>query len=337
MFFSQRRQSLRYGIAILMMVSPLGGCSIVNSSHTATFYSPTSERNLSSIDKTTVTLPDTVRNKKLPLNVVYPTSFEEQSPVVIFSYGHLAAGDQDKILADYWTSNGYVVITPAHDDSPYRDGSKYNGLDNELLWENRIKDITLVLDSLGAIEQDLPEFQGVLDSENVALAGFSVGAHTTSLMAGATVETSAEANANYQDNRLKAFLALSPQGRGSWTGFDNDSWDNLNKPIMFFTGSQDTQASLGASNIGPEWRAEGYTFSPPGDKYYFVIEGFSHMDFDGSEPERGRRNRLIYNSIRSVSLAFFDSYLKDSETAKEYLSSNQLAEETESLVRLQLK
>ena len=106
---------------------------------------------------------------------------------------------------------------------------------------------------------------------------------------------------------------------------------------MFVTGSLDTQTSLGEPDVGPEWRAEGYTFSPPGDKYYFCIEGFSHMDFDGSEPEQGKRYKTIYTSLRSVTLSFFDAYLRNSQAAKDYLAFNTLAEETDSIVRLQLK
>lgn len=325
-------------VMILTALLSLSSCGVIFDANSpeVTLYLP--ERDSLSIDETDLTLWDSVRQQNLPIHVVYPYSSDKPNPVILFSYGYEGAGDQDKDLADYWTSHGYVVITPAHDDSSYkRPNSDYRGMDSEPLRTNRIDDIKLILDSLNSIEQDLPNYRGAFDKENVALAGFSFGAYVTTLMAGTTVTTPVGEVVNYQDSRLKAFLALSPQGRGAWTGFGDDAWDNLNTPIMFVTGSLDTQASLGAPNVGPEWRAEGYTFSPPGDKYYFCIEGFRHMDFDGSEDKRGKPFKAIYDSTHSVTLSFFDAYLRNSQSARDYLIFNSLAQETNSMVRLQAK
>jgi predicted dienelactone hydrolase len=221
-------------------------------------------------------------------------------------------------------------------------------------WENRARDIAFIIDSLDAIEQKYPEIAGKMQKTNIGVGGHSYGAFTTMLLAGAT---SSSVTARLADPRIKAALAMSPQGTGSF-GLTPESWRNVKIPTMFMTGSLD----VGGPNNDPKWRHEAFQYSPAGDKYFFSFVGGRHMTFTGGVGElteddyptmqtvyapqtdamgnpiygggtaqsvrgtsRGEtqflRDRRIFNNARVVSAAFWDTYLKNDTAARDYLKA----------------
>jgi len=341
------------------------------------------------------TLHDGQRNRDLSLNIEYPTRGAGPFPLIIFSHGYGGSSSGYEGLAAYWASYGYIVARPAHADAgalrdvmrdrveqrradrqeQQRQGRGANrqvlreerertenavqmaeaiwGNQREPQWRERVRDISYIIDSLDEIERRYPELQGKIDHNKIGVGGHSYGAFTAMLIAGA--KTSGEAGVGGLDPRVRAVVAMSPQGIGGPQNLTAESWRGVNIPVMYMTGSRD----VGAEGESPEWRRGAFENSPAGDKYYVVIAGARHMSFAGAltpmndtqiqgrdfpdnpigsprnpyedttsmQPMNGERgisgsDRSTFSSIRMTALTFWDAYLKGEAKAKDSLKSD---------------
>jgi predicted dienelactone hydrolase len=294
---------------------------------------------------------DAQRNKTLEMSIEYPTRGGPH-PVLIFSHGFGATSRAYVNLSPVWTSWGYVVIKPSHADA-----GRLQNLRNAVEswesqtaeeWRNRARDISLIVDSLQTLEQQYPELQGKLDHAKIGVGGHSYGAFTALLIAGATTSTGGAAPVSYADSRVKAVVAMSPQGVSASRGLTRESFANIRVPVLFMTGSEDRGREEGEDVA---WRRQAFELSPPGDKWFVSIEGAGHFTFAGRifdptmlpPPARGssrprseeeiRRERMerqrstspvdrmhnMTNVVRAATLAFWDAYLKDQTAGREYL------------------
>jgi len=138
---------------------------------------------------------------------------------------------------------------------------------------------------------------------------------------------------------------MSPPGTAQNRGLTPQSWSDLHIPVMYMTGSNDRGATESET---PEWRRQAFDYSTPGDKYFVLIPGASHMSFTGAlnvfdlPPEMPRQainqpggmmpqqqrpslvSRTGFGTIKIVSFVFWDAYLKGDPTAREALSGQQL-------------
>ncbi len=317
-------------------------------------------------------LNDSLRGKNLEIRVQYPvcpqtddasgkttSAVPKQRPVIVFSHG--AGGSKDGVLplTRYWVTYGYITIQPTHEDSVKlrrRRGENYSLLDavqtawnDSKAWQDRARDISFVLDSLMEIEKQVNVIQGRIDRKHIGMAGHSFGAMTTIYLSGAKITLPGESKAKtFGDERIRAFLVLSPQGPGRM-GFTEDSWSNLRRPIMLMTGSRD---SGGRPVFSPQWRLIPFEKFPPGDKYALWIEGANHMTF-GCDPQRaatGFRRFLgqatpeqiklqerFIQYVKIASRAFWDAYLKEDDTAKSFLQGHTLEQAGNNGVELKIK
>ena len=220
--------------------------------------------------------------------------------------------------------------------------------EREAQWRDRAADVSLVIDSLGDLEQRFPELRGKMNHARIGVGGHSYGAFTTMLVAG--TKTFSEPPLIVGDPRVTAAVAMSPQGVSANRGLTPESWKGVTIPMLYMTGSNDNGPVKGED---PAWRRTAYVNSPPGDKYFVEIEGASHLSFTGrlgtfeqtprlgdqprdpmgtggrgnladtsaARPRNatfgGGRNTLRF--IRDVSLAFWDTYLKGATKGKDYL------------------
>jgi hypothetical protein len=67
------------------------------------------------------------------------------------------------------------------------------------------------------------------------------------------------------------------------------------------------------------WRSQPFNGAPPGDKYDVELEGATHFTFVGPMRKRGLQTPL-FQCATVETLAFWDTYLKDDEAAREYLA-----------------
>lgn len=339
----------------------------------------------------TALLHDGQRNKDVDVAISYPSKGTGPFPLIIFSHGYGASNLAYESLAAYWTTYGYVVIRPRHADAgQLRDAALEEMLrlnrehpqqprrgqrpstppptptapaappafrpnpmeaiwdkEREPQWRERVRDVTLVMDSLDDLETRFPELKGKIDHARIGVGGHSYGAFTTMLVAGTHAS-----GLSLGDPRMKAGLAMSPQGVWSKLGLTPDSWRDVKIPMMYMTGSLDRGT---AEDQGPQWRRTAFDNSPPPDKYFVLIEGARHGSFTGSnrpdvptdssyttyeptiDPRTGREvqvpvtrtnrpvmampnDRNVQQSIRIISLAYWDAYLKDVPKAKEQLA-----------------
>lgn len=304
------------------------------------------------------TLADTARNRRLELAIEYPIRAGSY-PLVIFSTGFGIPNRSYVALSSYWASHGYVVVKVGHPDTRpenteiaevWRDQTPET-------WRARARDISFVIDSIPALQQQYPELGGKIDLARIGVSGHSVGAFTAMLLSGVRTFSGATA-ASQADPRVKAAVVMSPVGPGESRGLTTESWREVRLPVMYMTGSADRGVT---EQENEEWRRQAFELSPAGDKWFVSIAGANHYAFagrvavpvaaepamepalpadtrdprnprvvppsGGAQPYPARRvdrgfynERAVTNVIRTVSLAFWDTYLKNEPRGREYLS-----------------
>lgn len=176
-------------------------------------------------------------------------------PLVVVSHGYVGSRYLMTYLTENLASKGYVVVAIDHTESTFRDPSAFQ---STLL--NRSKDILFVLNEVANMgTQDDHFLSGVVNAENTAVVGYSMGGYGALNVAGAGYSDGAIAffggmtggstalaargsnNEAYQqsiDPRIKAVVAFAPWGmeRGIW---DAEGLKGLKVPTFFVAGSQD--------------------------------------------------------------------------------------------------
>lgn len=281
-----------------------------------------------------VVLHDGKRNKDLRVKVTYPKA-DGKFPVIVFSHGYGGSKNTYATLTRYWAERGYVTLQPTHDDSMAQrreDGERVGilgglqrmreDLGDPAAWENRTRDISFVIDSFAQIEKDVPGVAGKLDAGRIGVGGHSFGALTTELIGGVTATLPDQSKpVNYADHRVRALLVLSGAGPGRG-GIDDRSFDHLTLPMMVMTGSHD----FGMSGQNPLWRKKPYDLAHGDDRYFIMIEGAGHMTFTGMPAKDGLEPMILYATVKVASVAFWDAYLKDSDSARGYLAGSELTD-----------
>lgn len=287
-------------------------------------------------------LQDSRRNKDLHVRIFYPSE-SGLFPVIVFSHG--AGGSQTccDALTRHWAGHGYVTLQPTHDDSVQqrREGGDAElrfgqavreALRNPALWESRPQDIAFLLDSLPEIERLVPALKGKMDEHRLGMSGHSMGAYTAEVIAGARIDLPGRPGASFADPRVRAALALSPQGPGQF-GFTDHSWDDVTMPLMTMTGSLDSLGPIAS----PAWHKVPFERSRPGDKYHVLIQGANHMSFTTARtllPGGAAKGQAIFDDVQCAALAFWDAYLKNDPNAKRYLASEALVKFSQGAVQL---
>ncbi len=321
----------------------------------------------------TTTLHDAQRNKDVDVSIDYPTRGGPY-PIIVFSHGYGSSNHGYEPLVSYWTSDGYVCIRPSHADAgalrevardivteqrreqrrgpppqqqhqpaPRNPMEEIWDREREAQWQNRVADIKLVLDSLNELERRFPELQGKMDHSRIGVAGHSYGAFTSMLIAG--MRTFGSPPLQLPDPRVRAVIAMSPQGVATNRDTTPQSWVEVHIPIMYMTGTNDRGT---AENEDANWRKQAFDYSPAGDKYFLLIDGARHASFTGQvgfiepirastvpqpstspygqaqqPPQRGAMvigsDRRIFQIIKVTSLAFWDAYLKSDSAARDLL------------------
>ena len=159
-------------------------------------------------------------------------------------------------LTENLASKGYVVVAIDHTESTFRDA---NAFSSTLL--NRSKDVLFTLNQMAELSKATPKnfLSGLVDANNTALIGYSMGGYGSLNAAGAGYSAKMDTffssitggskalqvrmtnNAEYKasiDPRIKAVVAFAPWGmqRGVW---DTEGLQGLKVPTFFIAGSQD--------------------------------------------------------------------------------------------------
>lgn len=181
-------------------------------------------------------------------------------PLVIISHGYPGNRYLLSHLGENLASKGYVVASIDHRDSTYEDQQNINST-----LYNRAMDQRLVLDAIAELAEDNTHFlNGVVDANNTALIGYSMGGYgvVNNLGAGYSdggvrfiaappnglLNELAASNPEFAgrvDPRIKAGIPIAPWGMN--TGFwDADGLAGIRVPTLFVAG--DADATSGYEN-----------------------------------------------------------------------------------------
>lgn len=174
-------------------------------------------------------------------------------PVVLLSHGNGAGMFSHHDTATALARQGFVVAAIEHPGDNFRDGSS-QGTDRVLIGRNL--QLTALLDAL----LRHPAFAASVDPAKVGAAGFSAGAYTALLMAGAqpkfhllkaycartpgsvlcagggAVATSSPPLQAKADPRVRAAFVMSPVG----AFFDQDSLARISVPVHMYSAANDS-------------------------------------------------------------------------------------------------
>jgi len=264
-------------------------------------------------------------------------------PLVIISHGHPGNRYLLGHLGENLASKGYVAVSVDHKDSTYNDQQGFNST-----LYNRAFDQRFVLDAMAALTEQPGDFQGVVDADNTAIIGYSMGGYgaVNNLGAGYSdagvgfigappnrlLHALAASNPDFRqslDPRIKAGIPIAPWGMqvGFW---DAEGLKGLTVPALFVAG--DADATSGYEN-GVKALYDGAINS---DRYLLVFKNASHsvaapiplpVEFLAAENAQGAAhytdpvwdNVRMNNILQHFATAFLDLHLKGDEEKRSYL------------------
>lgn len=267
-------------------------------------------------------LKDAKRNRTVPIRVYLPKT-KAPAPVVLFSHGLGGARTNNAYLGNHFSARGYVVVFlqhPGSDESVWKGQrpreimpamTKAANGENYLL---RIQDVSFVLDQLKTTDNG--KIKGRFNLDKVGMSGHSFGAMTTQAVSG---QSGPGIGTRYTDPRIDAAILYSPSSPNGFT--PQQAFGAVKLPWLCMTGTNDT-ARVG--NATPETRKAVYEALPPGDKYGLVLWEAEHSAFSerALPGESSKRNPNHHKVILSLSTAFWDAYLKDDASAKQWLKGS---------------
>ncbi|MGK7896996.1 MAG: alpha/beta hydrolase, partial [Xenococcus sp. (in: cyanobacteria)] len=283
---------------------------------------------------------------RLKADIYLPQNLQQPAPLVILSHGFISARSNFIYLAKHLASHGYIVIAPEHIGSNNRFKEAF--LRGEISVEvspfefySRPLDITLLLNQI----EKHPQFQGLINWQQVGILGHSFGGQTALVVAGAplnherlnqvcqknrptlNVSMLLQCRASYlppgdysmRDSRIKAVAVVSPV-TSSILG--PESMSQITIPTMILGGSEDIVTPFIEEQVHP------FLWLTTQHKYLGVMDGGSHNSTSSYQSAnklpkslKGVRPDLGRNYLQAMSLAFFDVHLRERADSQPYLSS----------------
>jgi len=288
---------------------------------------------------------DGSRNRDIPVKIYFPKTRpggnQAAFPVIIFSHGLGGSREGYAYLGGHWASCGYVSVHLQH-----------HGSDKDLLKglrplknlreavavpvnaTNRPRDVVFAIDRLTALNADdsFP-LHGQLDLKRLGVAGHSFGAFTTMAVAGARLPVLGD-DPRYPDPRVKAAIAMSTPN--SPDNDNNATFDEVRIPVFHMTGTRDDSSQggmhrrrgdsdpiVGDTTAGERLRPFRHTKRAPA--YLLVFEGGDHQVFSGRLAGSRATDPEFQARVLAGSTAFWDAWLKDDASARQWLEDGGFA------------
>lgn len=273
---------------------------------------------------------DVARHREIPYTLYRPAALSGRHPIVVFSHGNGGTRQDGRYLAEHLASHGYVVVQVQH---PGSDAAIWSGAKSRKeviermkaaaadrrIHDQRYRDIPAVLDELAVLDTKDREFAGHLDLNAIGLSGHSWGALTTLVLVGARDGLDAP---SYKDSRIKAAIALSPSLPRVVATEMQEACKDISVPLLHVTGTLDSSPVVPGldyrKRLGPY-----QAIAAPG-QHLLILEGADHMMLPGTDsPLRTitAADEPLLRTIKAVSLAFWDAYLRNDREARVWLMS----------------
>lgn len=231
-----------------------------------------------------IVVPAPGRLTELHVRVTAPVS-GDHLPILLLSHGHGPSNFVSSLhgyapLANFFAAHGFVVIQPTHLDAKMLPFRSSDHPDAPLFWRSRAEDMSRVLDELDVIERAVVTLAGRLDRTNVAVIGHSMGAHTASVLLGATHRDDEGAVVSVAESRIKTGVVLAGVGRGDklsshaaehYPFLSTIDFSTMTTPALVVAGDKDGSPHLTVA--GPSWHADPYALSPSPKSLLTLVGG----------------------------------------------------------------
>lgn len=262
---------------------------------------------------------------------------DEKLPLIIWSHGYGGSHDGAGFLGRYVASHGYFVLHITHKgtDSSLWEGQGGHPWDvlkdleiSRTTTLNRYKDISFVLDAFPKWLRDETDLYPYVDFDTIGMSGHSFGAITTQVAAGQLTPDEQGEMISLHEPRILSAIAYSPvPGTSHLSNDDLEKERNINiyetikTPMLHMTGTHDESPMNG---IPYDKRLKVYEQSHLAPKALLVKEEGDHMVYNGTRGALGAsalRDRHE-DMIKHISLAWWDAWLKESNGAHHWLTSD---------------
>ena len=272
-----------------------------------------------------------------------PDIGEGPYPLVIVSHGYPGSRVLMSNLTENLASKGYIVVAIDHYQSTHADKVSFG---TTLL--HRTTDVLFVLDEIAAMGVEPGSFlNGMVDDQNTALIGYSMGGYGALIASGAGLTTGfvnlgfvpggllgkyESGTPEYEgllDPRIRASVFFAPccQGFGMWSA---ETLSGMTIPTFFIVGDQDRTAVF--DQVKNIW--ENATAS---DRRVLIYEGAIHEVPVNPAPPISKQNyaewlhyqepawdnRKLNNVNQHFITAFLGVHLKGQAELLEYLDLSQ--------------
>ena len=199
-------------------------------------------------------------NRTFPTTVWYPENTGGSHPLIIHSHGIMSSRTEMTYMLENLASHGYII---AATDYPLTNGGTPGGA-NATDVVNQPADVSFLIDSVIALEDNEKPFEGLIDINRIGLTGLSLGGLTTTLTT---------YHPRWRDPRIKAAVSIA----GPSAMFTEYFYTTSDIPFLMIAGTSDAliDHKYNAAII-PERIENGILIT---------IEGGSHLGFIGlSDP-----------------------------------------------------
>lgn len=244
-----------------------------------------------------------------------------EASIIVFSHGALADPQVYRPLLAHWTSHGFAVVAPIHDDSAIERGlnarreDPHTGTHWELSrllgdpesWQLRTN---MCSDILNATEV-VSKLTGCrLMTKRPIIVGHSHGAYCAQLLMGATAQAGEGKTLSIPDSRFTAGIFLSPQGEGT-LGLTDTSWAGLDRPGLSVIAGRE----MDPNGQGPNEKMSAFRRSTAPYQHLAVERDGDRDMFTGQGTATASDQQMRFDDLKAITTAFLLAYVRSDEQA----------------------